>query len=672
MSVTEEIKARLDIVSFVSQYVQLKKSGRNFSAPCPFHAERTPSFFVFPESQTWRCFGACGEGGDIFNFVMKREGLDFSSALRLLADKAGVQLHERSPEQISRDEQLDKLRGLLEETAHYFHNKLWEPDGDAARHYSYKRGLTDDTLAHFEIGYAPNDWQQALNHLQTFGYSEDDLIEAGVAIRNDRGRVYDRFRNRLTIPIHDSRGLVIGFGARALAAEDNPKYLNSPQTALFDKSAVLFGFHHARRAIRESETAVIVEGYMDAIQAHQAGFTNVVAQMGTALTEPQLKQLSRYARRLILALDPDVAGIKATMRGLDVARQTLGDSVSEFDPRGIMRQASKLSIEIQIVTLPEGKDPDDLIRDDPEAWRKLIDSAQSVADYVIAAGTAHLTPQSSFSEREQSARQLLPILMATENDLEQHYNIQRLALKLHLDERTLIQWTQRQQKRGPRVVLVDRTAAQARSAPAAPVIPTGSAIEGYCLAMLVRDPRLLYVANRRLGELAAQAPQARDALGPISAADFVRSDYRAIFNVLEHALVQDDQEPLEYLKLHLPYELGLELERLQRETLESFKERLAPAMHAQLEAELEAARKKREWATAVNLQMELEFVHKMLDLRKQRLRRDNHDIQFLVQDTDPDSEARYNHRLYVNGIAIKFIEQAVNDVAQRQREHQTR
>jgi DNA primase len=682
MSVTEEIKARLDIVSFVSQYVQLKKSGRNFSAPCPFHAERTPSFFVFPESQTWRCFGACGEGGDIFNFVMKRDGLDFPSALRLLADKAGVQLHERSPEQISRDEQLDKLRGLLEETAHYFHNKLWEPEGDAARHYSHKRGLTDDTLTHFEIGYAPNDWQQTLNHLLSLGYSEDEMIEAGVAIRNERGRVYDRFRNRLMIPIHDSRGLVIGFGARALAAEDNPKYLNSPQTALFDKSAVLFGFHHARRAIRESETAVIVEGYMDAIQAHQAGFTNVVAQMGTALTEPQLKQLSRYARRLILALDPDVAGIKATMRGLDVARQTLGDSVSEFDPKGIMRQASKLSIDIQIVTLPEGKDPDDLIRDDQEAWRKLIDSAQSVADYVIAAGTAHLTPQSPFSEREQIARQLLPILMATENDLQQHYNIQRLALKLHLDERTLIQWTQRQQKRGPRVVLADRTAVQAQpptmpaqsaSAPATPAVLVGNAIEGYCLSMLVRDPRLLYVANRRLGELAMlaaeQAAQARDALGPISAADFVRSDYRAIFNVLEHALVQDDQEPLEYLKLHLPYELGLELERLLVEPLDAFKQRLTPAMHAQLEAELEAARKKREWATAISVQTELEFVHKMLELRKQRLRRDNQDIYFLIQDTDPESEAQYNRRLYVNRIAIKFIDQAVSQVAQLQREH---
>ncbi len=684
MSVTEEIKSRLDIVNFVSQYVDLKKAGRNYKAPCPFHAERTPSFIVFPDSQTWRCFGACGEGGDIFSFAMKREGLDFSSALRMLAEKAGVELHERTPEQASYDEKLDKLRGLIAEAARFFHNKLWErPYGDIALNYARKRGLSDDTLSQFNIGYAPDDWQQALGYLGSMGYTDDEIVEAGVAIRNDQGHVYDRFRNRLMIPIYDGRGLAVGFGARALDPQDEPKYLNSPQTPLFDKGSVLFGLHHARRAIRESETAVIVEGYMDTIQAHQAGFTNVVAQMGTALTEPQLKQLSRYARRLILALDPDVAGIKATMRGLDVARQTLGGSELVFDPRGMMRQASKLGVEILVVTLPEGKDPDDLIRDDPNGWRRLTESAQSVAEYVIAAGTASLTEKSTFSDREQIARQLLPMLLATESDLQQHYNIQRLALKLHLDERVLIQWAQ-QQRRAPRATSTaerrppgkgesahspqNQPSATGRDAAGQP----GNALEGHCLSMLIRDARLYWIANRKLSELAAVVPQAREALGPLSVEDFSRSDYRAIFNGLERALAQDDYEPVEYLRQHLPFELTLELERLMIEPLEAFRQHLQPSLLAQFEAEIEATRKKREWATSASTQTELELIRKMLDLRKQRLKRDNQDLFFLIQDVqnaDPQSEARYIYRTEANSKAMKVIEQTVNHVAQLQREH---
>jgi DNA primase len=687
MSVTEEIKSRLDIVNFVSQYVDLKKAGRNFKAPCPFHAERTPSFIVFPDSQTWRCFGACGEGGDIFSFAMKREGLDFSSTLRMLAEKAGVELHERTPEQATYDEKLDKLRGLVAEATRFFHNKLWErPYGDAdgyvglALNYARKRGLTDDTLGHFSIGYAPDDWRQTLGYLGSMGYDDDEIIEAGLAVRNEQNHIYDRFRNRLMIPIYDGRGLAIGFGARALDPEDEPKYLNSPQTPLFDKGAVLFGLQHARRAIRESETAVIVEGYMDAIQAHQAGFTNVVAQMGTALTEPQLKQLSRYARRLVLALDPDVAGIKATMRGLDVARQTLGGSELVFDPRGIMRQASKLGVEILVMTLPEGQDPDDLIRENPDDWRQLIESARSVADYVIAAGTSSLTDKSTFSDREQIAHQLLPILLATESDLQQHYNIQRLALKLRLDERVLIQWAQRRVPRG----VTERKPPGKQAGKPVPEQSTqgperetassqpGNALERHCLSMLIRDPKLIYVANRRLSQLASQVPQAREALGPVSAEDFSRSDFRAVFGVLERALAQDDYEPVEYLRQHLPYELTLELDRLMIEPLEAFRQHLQPSLLAQFEAEIEATRKKREWATSASAQTELELIHKMLELRKQRLKRDNQDLFFLIQDvqnTDPQSESRYVYRSEANSKAMKVIEQTVNQVAQLQREH---
>jgi DNA primase len=715
MSVTEEIKSRLDIVNFISQYVQLKKAGRNYTARCPFHNEKTPSFVVFPESQNWRCFGACGEGGDIFNFMMKREGLDFTAALQLLAEKAGVELQQRTTEQVSQDEYLDKLRGLLQETARFFHNKLWETGtGDGALAYAHRRGLTDETLVNFTVGYAPDDWQQTIDHLTTLGYSQDDIIETGIAIRNDRGRVYDRFRNRLMIPIHDARGLVIGFGARALNPDDNPKYLNSPQTILFDKSAVLFGLHNARRAIRESETAVIVEGYMDAIQAHQAGFTNVVAQMGTALTDPQLKQLSKYARRLILALDPDAAGTKATMRGLDVARQSssasqvdidlvklakLGKQRVEKDKHetsttlkkmntisGVMPQASKLDIELFVVSLPENQDPDDLIRDDPGAWRNLIDAAIPVADYVISTGTAHLTSKSTFGEREQVAHELLPILVATENDRERHYNIQRLALQLHLDERSLLEWTQQQKRnrhieelsrqrkqkeqalQNPQVAIAKQLLSQGKTNEQSKhVLGLSYATESYCLAILIRESRLLATANRKFRELAAQTPQTRESLGQLTTDDWLRTDYRAIFSTLQRALGQDDLEPIEYLQQNLPYELSAELDRLLTDPLDIFKQNLHPSMHAQFEVEVEATRKKKEWTSAGN--EETEFIQRILDLRKQSLRRNNQELFFLIQEADPDSQLNYNHRLRGNSQAIKVIDEAVKAMAQLQRAH---
>jgi DNA primase len=479
---------------------------------------------------------------------------------------------------------------------------------------------------------------------------------------------------------------VTGFGARALAAEDNPKYLNSPQTPLFDKSATLFGLHLARRVIRESETAVIVEGYMDAIQAHQAGFTNVVAQMGTALTELQLKQLSTYARRLILALDPDVAGINATMRGLEAARQTLEGATLTFDPRGMMRHASKLGVEIMVMTLPEGKDPDDLIREDPRAWLKLVQSAQSVADYVISAGTAQLTRKSTFSEKEDVARQLLPLLLATENDLQQYDNIQRLALKLHLDERLLIQWSQRHTKRVVPPPQQNTAQNNAQNTGAGKNSSTtasqkdrgdngsgGRAREHFCLAMLVRQPNLLYVANRRLREIGVKMTHGRHILGAVSPEDFTRSDLRAIFVTLERALAQEDLEPIEYLKQHLPYELSQEVDRLLVEELDVFKQRLIPSLHVQLEAEVLAAQKKREWmlspgvkASGSGFQHVLEQY--ILELRKLRLERENRELQFLQQEVDAEMEMEYNRRVWINRQALKLIDSAVKEAAQLQRE----
>ncbi len=440
MSVADEIKSKLDIVSYVQQYVPLKRAGRTWKAPCPFHSERSPSFSVDPERQSWRCYGACSEGGDVISFAMKRNGWSFSEALEELGKLAGVEVRKQTPEQRAQYEQLDHLRGLLGAAADAFHELLLRPDdAGAAAALAYareKRGFSDETIQRFGIGYAPPGFQNMLELLKLLGYSEDQIIEAGMAVRNDKGRVYDRFRNRLMIPIRDERGRVTGFGARALDPEDMPKYLNSPQTALFDKSHTLFGLDVAKKTIADTGTAVIVEGYMDAIQAHQAGFSNVIAQMGTALTETQLKLIApKWAKKIVLALDSDAAGQNATLRSLEVARQTLQADYS-----------GRLSVDMRVLHIPDAKDPDDLIRESPERWAALVEGATPVADYVIEAETHTLPPQASVQEREAAARRLLPMLLASENNLYKKDNLQKLALRLRIPERDLLAWADEQLK----------------------------------------------------------------------------------------------------------------------------------------------------------------------------------------------------------------------------------
>src|SRR5574341_44756 len=478
MTVTDEIKSRLDAVQLIGQYVPLKKSGRSYKGLCPFHSEKTPSFFVFPDSQNWRCFGACGEGGDIFGFIMKREGMDFPEALRYLAEMAGVELEPQTPQRQEMEDQHERLRKLLAEASLFFNGQLLNASQAAyARSYVGERGL---------------------------GFTADELDAAGMVVVKDEGGQYDRFRDRLVIPIRDLRGNVVGFGARALAADATPKYLNSPQGALFDKSRLLFGLSHARRAIREAETAVIVEGYMDVMQAHQAGYANVIAQMGTALTESQLKLLSRYATRLILALDPDTAGQMATDRGREViervskaaAEQAAGEGVwgfdtaeseyharmtPELDARGTSRYESRPGFHIRVGVLPAGQDPDDLIRETPDAWANLIGSALPVVEYVIQTETARLNLDDP-KVKSSLAERIAPLIEDVANPVERSHYRQRLARLLRVDERALFAGgpTRRAAPRRPEPAPPDR---QAESAPAPVFVasPTQSR-EAFCLA----------------------------------------------------------------------------------------------------------------------------------------------------------------------------------------------
>lgn len=440
MSVTDEIRNRLDIVDIVGEQVQLRKSGRNYSGFCPFHANtKTPAFYVNPEKQTWRCFGACNEGGDIFSFVMKKNGWDFKEALTELAKRAGVTLEPQRPVDKVKQATEERLLALLDTAAEYYHQLLLHaPQAETARAYVAGRSLNDETLAAFRIGFALESWDAAHTHFNGQGYSDQELLAAGLLTENEeRNRRYDRFRNRLMIPIRNSDGRVVGFGARTLDPDGVPKYLNSPQTVLFDKGHLLFALDTARKAIRNENQVVIVEGYMDVMQAWQAGYRNLVAQMGTALTESHLRQLQRLTRRFVLALDADAAGANATLRGLQVARETLDRDIEiKFSARGLVQMEGRLKADIRILRLPEGKDPDNLIRENPEAWPTLVKSARPVVEYVIDVTTSDL-PEGDAKRKGEVARQVMPLISDIADPVERDHYRRILATRLQVTEDAL-------------------------------------------------------------------------------------------------------------------------------------------------------------------------------------------------------------------------------------------
>ncbi len=380
----ERIKERLDIVDVIGSKVQLRRAGRSFKGNCPFHQEKTPSFVVYPESQSYHCFG-CQKNGDIFTFTMETENLTFPDALQQLAQRAGIELESRRAPNPERDDHRQRLIELNERAAGYFSSYLWsaEAAGDA-RSLVGRRGIDRATAEKFGIGFAPDSWDALKTYLQSsMNANEDNLIEAGLASKSDSGRVYDRFRNRLMFPIRDRRARVIGFGARALG-DEMPKYLNSPQTPLFDKSSTLYALDLAFEEIRKSRTLVVVEGYMDAIAAHQFGFKNAVASMGTALTESQVHAIRNYVDKVFVALDSDAAGQLATIRAIDTLREGFAtrDDVS-VDARGMIRTEHALGAEIRVVTLEDGKDPDEIIRSDPTLWQAAVNGATPLVEYIL-------------------------------------------------------------------------------------------------------------------------------------------------------------------------------------------------------------------------------------------------------------------------------------------------
>ncbi|MCI0899283.1 MAG: DNA primase [Chloroflexi bacterium] len=365
MTAVDDVKSRLDIVEVISQRVPLQRSGKSYKANCPFHQEKTPSFHVFPDRQSWRCFGACATGGDVLSFVMRAESLEFGEALRQLAQQTGVTLPRQG--QSPQNEAAHKIN---EDTRAFFQRTLASAQGASAREYLAQRGLDKQAIETFAVGLSPSDGESLKNHLVREGYSPEELASAGVVRTGDDGVAHDLFRGRLMFPIRDSHGNLVGFGARSLDGSE-PKYLNSPQGPMFDKSRLLYAMDRARTDVRR-EGAVIVEGYMDAIAAHQAGFKNVVAQMGTALTEFQVDEIRRLTSKMTMALDQDAAGQAATLRSLDVVQQNFRVKVTKQHPDGPSQAADE---DLRIIVMPPGQDPDEVIHRSPSDWTKLVGSA---------------------------------------------------------------------------------------------------------------------------------------------------------------------------------------------------------------------------------------------------------------------------------------------------------
>ncbi len=545
MSQLDEIKSRIDIVDLVGETVKLRRAGKNYSGLCPFHNEKTASFIVSPDRQTWHCFGQCGEGGDIFKFVMKKEGWDFKEALRYLAERAGVKLEAYKAEKPEEKEAHERLRTLLEEAVTFYRYHLSTPAGKFALDYIHeKRHLTDATIEIFGLGYAPQGWDNAFNHFRDKGYSDQELLEVGLISQRESGGFIDRFRNRLMIPIRDENGKMTGFGARILDPKDVPKFMNSPETPLFSKSRLLYGLERARKPIRAANQAIIVEGYLDVIALHQAGFENVVSPMGTSLTEDQLRLLKKFTRSIVLALDPDAAGQKAVLRGLEAARQTL-DRQNEigFDARGLLHHEARLQADLRVASMPDNLDPDEIVQRDPEQWKKLIENAQPIVIHVMGALAAGRDLDDA-KVKSEIAAQVYPLIEDLPNPVERDTYRQRLARFLKVDERSISGGL----SRGPIVrrprARVETPVIQSQIPPAVtPAFFPSHRGEAHILSLLIRRPDLLYRLDRGLLEAG---------LGRLAAEDFGYTDHQVLFRLVRQSLEQDARDARDYLRQNLP------------------------------------------------------------------------------------------------------------------------
>lgn len=403
MSELEEIKNKIDIVEYIGKYVPLKQAGRNWKGCCPFHNEKSPSFMVSPEKQIFHCFG-CGKGGDIFTFTEEIEGVDFPTALREMAEKAGVKLPERSG---VKREPTDKLFEINEQACELYEKELWKDANKKILKYLLDRGMEEKTIKTFRLGFAPQSGDIIMKELGGIGYSNEDLLKAGIA-KERNGRVLDQFFNRITFPIMNAGGRVVGFTARVLD-DTLPKYVNTPETAIYHKSSVLFGFDKAKEQIRKQNHVIVVEGQMDAIFSHQAGVNNVVASSGTALTEAHLDLIKRFTKNIKMSFDVDMAGQNATKRAIEMAWER------EFN--------------IKVIVVPEGKDPADLVKSDPKKWIEACKKAKYVVDYIFDS-TFEKYNITNILDKKQATRELLVTIKKLPDPVERDHYLKLLATRV--------------------------------------------------------------------------------------------------------------------------------------------------------------------------------------------------------------------------------------------------
>lgn len=408
MTNVEQIKERLDIVDVISSYLKVEKAGINFKAKCPFHNEKTPSFFISPARQSFYCFG-CGEKGDIFSFVEKFEGLDFKGALENLAKRAGIELKNFGGEEKS--EGKEKLFDIMEETTNVYEKQLEEEK--TALKYLEKRGLNPNSITKWRLGLAKDEWRSLYDLLIKKGFSKENLLEVGLIKKvADEVKYYDTFRNRIMFPICDTNGRVIAFSGRALKNDDKtPKYLNSPETKLFYKSEVLYGFNIAKNYIRKLDYAVLVEGQMDLVMSHQAGVLNTVASSGTALTELHLKKIQKLSNRIIIAYDSDSAGENAARRAAEMALS--------------------FGMETKIASLPKGEDPASVAQKEPKEWKEALKKAEHFTDFAL---NKALNEKEGRNLTKEIIKNVLPLVHLIKSEIEKSQFVKKIALKMKVRE----------------------------------------------------------------------------------------------------------------------------------------------------------------------------------------------------------------------------------------------
>ena len=512
MTLVDDIKSRLDIVDVVSGYIGLKQAGSNFKAPCPFHDEKTPSFIVSPGRQTWHCFGACSTGGDLISFVMKRESMEFGEAVRLLAARAGVSIG--TPVIKSKSTSIFEIN---ESASKFFSSLLHSETGQVARDYLKSRGIDQSTAQNFGLGVSPTTAtnSRVYDHLKSEGFSEEQIIESKLINKYQDGNTGDFFRNRIMFPIKNRRGKIAGFGARSIDNSE-PKYINTPKTDVFDKSGILYGLDVSHQSIISERQAIVVEGYMDVIAAHQHATNNVIASMGTAVTDTQLSQLKSLCDTLILALDSDTAGKEATSRKLE---EILIDSVDK-NMMGFNRRIGPIirrdMVEIKICLLPEGSDPDDLIRNDLAAWQKLIKESVTAQEFMIESLPRRFDLQSGSGKT--AALEWISGLIYASNPFDQQNYKEKIADKLEIEATKLdpiLREMGRKSKTSKRSRNTNRPGyPRPESNPAQDIPNSEVSLDEYTLAIMIKSPDLTDVPDNFSPEC------------------FIRSEDREIFTQL--------------------------------------------------------------------------------------------------------------------------------------------